>query len=262
MVILQVDERRMGLLQIGTICQTTVQNKVRFEIQFNCTVLRFRDSVAPFLMKRNCIIWRVYYPVYIHCFPSRFTPLTWMVRSNPQQFSSTIFQLCLSSGILFFQLAFLHFSFPLSSWNDLILRCLLPFYILSIFHNNISVYKMAKTFPNSRSFEVNKKSLNWIKKHNRSSSFGPILSSDFQCVFLFFLLSQSTVSSSRAAKPSVPFGGGTWDKRLVCDRPFAPLLCICSLPRAPVQHQYVGNLVWPRKVYGGSFSVVRGQDME
>jgi len=40
--------------------------------------------------------------------------------------------------------------------------------------------------------------------------------------------SQSTVSSSRAAKPR-------WygDRKLVSDRPFAPLLCICSLPRAP-----------------------------
>jgi len=27
--------------------------------------------------------------------------------------------------------------------------------------------------------------------------------------------------------------GGTGDRKLVCDRPFAPLLRICSSPRAP-----------------------------
>jgi len=50
------------------------------------------------------------------------------------------------------------------------------------------------------------------------------------------VLSQSTVSSSKTAKPSVPFEGwytGTEDRKLVCDRPFAPLLCMYSLPRAP-----------------------------
>jgi len=47
--------------------------------------------------------------------------------------------------------------------------------------------------------------------------------------------------------------GGTWDRKLVCDRPFALLLRICSLPRAPspncallsgtIQRQNVGGLV-------------------
>jgi len=41
--------------------------------------------------------------------------------------------------------------------------------------------------------------------------------------------SQSTMSSSRATKPSVPFGG--WYRG--SDRPFAPLLRICSSPRTP-----------------------------
>jgi len=48
------------------------------------------------------------------------------------------------------------------------------------------------------------------------------------------------------------------DRKLGCDRLFDPLLRICSLPRAPgpicallsrtVQCQYVGGLVWPKKV--------------
>jgi len=65
---------------------------------------------------------------------------------------------------------------------------------------------------------------------------------------------------------------GIGNRKLVCDRPFAPLLRICSSPRAPspicallsgtVQRKYVGGLIWPRKVYVGSFPVVRGQEME
>jgi len=52
--------------------------------------------------------------------------------------------------------------------------------------------------------------------------------------------------------------GDTGGRKLVCGRPFAPLLRICSSPRAPspicallsgtVQRQYVGSLVCPKKV--------------
>jgi len=52
-------------------------------------------------------------------------------------------------------------------------------------------------------------------------------------IFSAVLLSQSTVTSLRAAKPNVPFGGWYRVRRLVCDRPFAPLIRICSSPRAP-----------------------------
>jgi len=47
------------------------------------------------------------------------------------------------------------------------------------------------------------------------------------------VLSQSTRSSSRAAKPSVPLEGGTGDRKLICDRPFAALLRICISLGAP-----------------------------
>jgi len=67
------------------------------------------------------------------------------------------------------------------------------------------------------------------------------------------VLSQSTVSlSSRAVNPSVAFGG-TGDRKLVCGRPFDPLLSSCSAPRAlspicaylsgTVQSQYEDGLV-------------------
>jgi len=48
------------------------------------------------------------------------------------------------------------------------------------------------------------------------------------------VLSQFTVSSSRAAKPTVQFGRWYWGQEAstVCGRPFALLLCTCSLPRA------------------------------
>jgi len=77
---------------------------------------------------------------------------------------------------------------------------------------------------------------------------GPILS---QQMLSTVPLSQSILSLSHLE-------GGTGDMKLVCDRPFAPLLRICSSPRAPspicallsktVQCQYVGGLVWSKKI--------------
>jgi len=42
------------------------------------------------------------------------------------------------------------------------------------------------------------------------------------------------VPSSRAAKPSVPFGG--WDRRLVCDQPFAPHLQFAEGTKPKLPH--------------------------
>jgi len=91
---------------------------------------------------------------------------------------------------------------------------------------------------------------NFKSKWPFSYSFGSIVSSDVECSF--FKPVHSVIIEIRQTKFSI-WRMDTGDRKLVCDRPFAHLLRICSLPGAPspicalfsgmVKRQCVGGLV-------------------
>jgi len=87
-----------------------------------------------------------------------------------------------------------------------------------------------------------------VPETKSSSLYGLILCDQMLSVVVW---SQSTVSSSRAAKPSVPFGGGTENRKLVCDWLFAPLLCSYKLQFAEGTKPQLCIVEWnsPMPVY-------------
>jgi len=81
----------------------------------------------------------------------------------------------------------------------------------------------------------------------------------FYVIRCWVLLFEASPQCHRREPPNLlSLWGGIGDRKLVIDRSFAPLLRICSLPRAPsptcallsgtIQRQYVVGLVWLRKV--------------